>query len=148
MDTHGIKKYFDLISWIDGKEIGARFAKPEDAESLIEVFRDVYQWEYLDPCVYDKNWYKEALSKETNLMLIGELIETSEIIGTVMVEKVNEYTAHSSKGLLKKKYQGQGLSREIAPRAFLYMISRPAFKSILRIVVYVLPLWIYALEQT
>ena len=48
----------------DGNHYGFRYGEPRDARQLTEIFKDVYDWNYLYPKVYDEILLAKDISQE------------------------------------------------------------------------------------
>ncbi|GAG36793.1 unnamed protein product, partial [marine sediment metagenome] len=63
--------YFQEFVDKNGNEYGLRFGEPKDAISISKIFREIYDYQYVDPLVYDINFLKKELSKKNNLWFVG-----------------------------------------------------------------------------
>ncbi|MFW9972827.1 MAG: hypothetical protein ACFFDF_21755 [Candidatus Odinarchaeota archaeon] len=124
--------YFQKFISKDGDEYGLRFGKPKDAKNISRIFKEVYNYDYLTPLVYDLNCLQEELAKKNNFWFVGELLETHEIAGTGLIEK-KRYIAHAGKAVVKKKFQGIGVTTNIGAAGILTVIKMPEFNDVLRL---------------
>ncbi|MFW9785131.1 MAG: hypothetical protein ACFFFB_22815, partial [Candidatus Heimdallarchaeota archaeon] len=79
--------YFQKFVSRHGDEYGLRFGKPQDAEVILEIFKEIYQYNYAYPQIYNINYLKKELSKQNNFWFVGELIENKEIAGAGLLSK-------------------------------------------------------------
>ncbi|MFX1259909.1 MAG: GNAT family N-acetyltransferase [Promethearchaeota archaeon] len=128
-----IDEYVNLFQAKDNNTYGIREAKPEDIKSIIEIFKDIYDYNYLYPWIYDTELFKKRLNNKENLWLIGVSINTEEIISTAVIKKKNSFTVTVGKGAIKKKYQGIGIAKELASECLKISLRRPLFKNTLKI---------------
>ncbi len=124
--------YFQEFVDKNGNEYGLRFGEPKDAISISKIFKEIYDYQYVDPLVYDINYLKKELSKKNNLWFVGELIENKEFAGTGEL-KINRYIASASKGMTRKKFQGQGITTKIGAAGIITVTKMPQFKNVLRL---------------
>jgi len=124
--------YFQKFATKNGAEYGLRFGNPNDAKKIYSIFREIYGYNYDNPIVYDINLLKRELSNKDNFWFVGELIENNEIAGLGLLKK-NRYTAQASKAVVKKKFQGLGVSTKIGAAGIITVSKMPQFKDVLRI---------------
>jgi len=124
--------YFQKFVAKNGNEYGLRFGNPKDAKAISMIFKEIYGNEYIFPLVYDINLLKSALSDKSNFWFVGESLENREIAGTGLIKK-NRYIAHAGKAVVKKKYQGLGVTTKIGAAGIISCTKMPQFKDILRI---------------
>ncbi|UCD01426.1 MAG: hypothetical protein JSV23_11210 [Promethearchaeota archaeon] len=115
-----------------GNEYGLRFGTPKDAEAISMMFKEIYDYKYAYPLIYDINYLRRELSKENNFWFVGELIDNKEIAGAGLLEK-KRYIAHTSQAVVKKKFQGQGVTTKIGAAGIIKVLKMPQFKDILRV---------------
>ncbi|MFW9873735.1 MAG: hypothetical protein ACFFG0_11575 [Candidatus Thorarchaeota archaeon] len=82
--------------------------------------------------VYDIKYLRKELSEKNNIWFVGELIENKKFAGTGEL-KINRYIASASKGMTKKKFQGQGITTKIGAGGILTVTKMPRFKNVLRL---------------
>jgi hypothetical protein len=124
--------YFQKFIAKNGDEYGLRFGNPNDAEAISKIFTEVYDYKYAYPFVYDINHLRSELVKKDNFWFVGELLETKEIAGAGLLEK-KRYIAHASQGVVKKKFQGKGVTTKIGAAGIISCTQMPQFKDILRL---------------
>ncbi|MFX1593126.1 MAG: hypothetical protein ACFFCL_10565 [Promethearchaeota archaeon] len=124
--------YFQRFVSTHGDEYGLRFGKPQDAEVISKIFKEIYQYNYAYPLIYDIDYLKEELSKNYNFWFVGELLENKEIAGAGLLKK-KRYIAHASQAVVKKKFQGQGITAKIGAAGLITVTKMPQFKNVLRI---------------
>jgi hypothetical protein len=124
--------YFQKFVSRRGDEYGLRFGKPQDAEVILEIFKEIYQYNYAYPQVYNIDYLRKELSKQNNFWFVGELIENKEIAGAGLLSK-KRYIGHASQAVVKKKYQGQGITSKIGAAGLITTTKMPQFKDVLRI---------------
>ena len=116
----------------NGEEFGLRLATPDDAKSISNVFKEIYNYQYINPCVYDIELLKRELLRRGNFWFVGDLLENNEISGAGLVEK-NRYIAHASRMVVKKKFQGIGLAAKMGTAGIISATKMPQFKDVLRL---------------
>jgi len=124
--------YFQKFIDKNGVDYGLRFGTPNDAKAISSIFREIYNYEYVDPLVYDVENLKRDLSKNNKFWVVGELIKKKEVAGTGLVEK-NRYIAHASKTVVKKIFQGLGVTTKIGAAGLISILKMPQFKDVLRL---------------
>jgi len=124
--------YFQKFIAKNGDEYGLRFGNPNDAEAISMIFKEIYDYNYDNPTVYDINLLKRELSERNNFWFVGELIKNHEIAGAGLIEK-NRYIAHACKGVTRKKYQGLGVTSKIGAAGIITVTKMPEFKDCLRL---------------
>ena len=124
--------YFQKFVSKYGEEYGLRFGEPKDAEAISNIFKEVYNYNYDNPFVYDINLLKRELSNENNFWFLGELIKNHEIAGVGVIEK-NRYIAHAGKAVVRKKFQNQGVTTKIGAAGIIKVIKMPQFKDIIKL---------------
>jgi hypothetical protein len=131
--------YFQKFVSKNGDEYGLRFGTPKDAKSISMLFREKYEYKYINPLVYEIEYLKKELSNENNFWFVGESLENKEIVCTGLIEK-KRYIAHSSKAMTRKKFQGQGVTTKIDAAGLISVTKMPEFKDVLKIYIEVLGL--------
>ena len=124
--------YFQKFIAKNGDEYGLRFGTPKDAKSIFMLFREIWGYKYVNPLVYDIKYLKKELSNKNNFWFVGEVLNTKELAGIGLIEK-KRYIAHSSKGMTKKKFQGQGVTTKIGAAGLISIKKMPQFKDVLKI---------------
>lgn len=124
--------YFQKFVAKNGDEYGLRFGNPNDAEAISMIFKEIYDYNYDNPTVYDINLLKRELSNKDNFWFVGELIRNHEIAGAGLIEK-KRYIAHAGKAVVRKKFQGQGVTTKIGAAGIITVTKMPQFKDILRL---------------
>ena len=124
--------YFQKFVSKNGDEYGLRFGTPNDAETISMIFREIYDYNYAYPLIYDINHLRRELVKKDNFWFVGELLNTNEIAGVGLLEK-KRYIAHASQAVVKKKFQGKGVTTKIGASGIISCTRMPQFKEILRI---------------
>ncbi len=117
----------------DGMDFGFRYAKKEDAEDLVRVFKDVYGYNYLYPYVYDPDKIQTHVKSPKEKWTVIEDIAKGKVIAMGMVDRLNERSVYAGKVLLKKDYHGKGIVGILGAKSVIYTFSRPKFKKITRI---------------
>ncbi|TFF95282.1 MAG: hypothetical protein EU547_07690, partial [Promethearchaeota archaeon] len=116
----------------DGQEYQACYACERHAESIVELFKDVYKWDYLHPFVYYPEKIKEKIHDPDQFWFIGTPLNSDEVAGLAVIEK-NGVSLHVSKVNLKWKYHGLGIGRSLGGNAFTVVIGDPRFRNIRRL---------------
>ena len=124
--------YFQKFVAKNGDEYGLRFGEPKDAKNISMIFKEIYNYEYLTPLVYDLDLLKRELSDNNNFWFVGESLDNNEIAGTGLIKK-NRYIAHASKGVTRKKFQGLGVTSKIGASGIITVTKMPQFKDCLRL---------------
>ena len=125
--------YFQKFVAKNGDEYGLRFGEPKDAEDISKIFKEIYDNEYIFPLVYDLNLLKTSLSDKNNFWFVGESLDSgNEIAGTGLIKK-HRYIAHAGKAVVKKKFQGLGVTTKIGAAGIIACTKMPQFQDILRI---------------
>ena len=55
----------------NGNKYGLRFGTPQDAEAISMMFKEIYDYKYAYPLIYNINYLKRELSKENNFWFVG-----------------------------------------------------------------------------
>lgn len=116
----------------NGQEYQACYANENHAESIVELFKDVYHWNYLYPFVYFPEKVKAKIKKPNQIWCIATPIESDEVVGLSVIKK-NRISLHVSKVNIKKKYQGRGIGSGLGANAFTAIIGKPKFRDIKRL---------------
>jgi len=124
--------YFQKFVSKHGDEYGLRFGIPQDAEVILKIFKEIYQYNYAYPLIYDIDYLRKELSNQYNFWFVGELIENKEIAGAGLLKK-KRYIAHASQAVVKKKFQGQGITAKIGAAGLITVTKMPQFKNVLRV---------------
>ncbi|HDZ19471.1 hypothetical protein LCGC14_0515750 [marine sediment metagenome] len=124
--------YFQKFTSKNGDEYGLRFGEPKDAKNISMIFKEIYNYEYLTPLVYDLNLLKRELSEKNNFWFVGESLENGEIAGAGLIKK-NRYIAHASRGVTRQKFQGLGVTSKIGAAGIITATKMPEFKDCLRL---------------
>ncbi len=125
-------KYFQRFVSKHGDEFGLRFGIPQDAEVISKIFKEIYQYNYAYPLIYDIDYLRRELSNKNNFWFVGELLENKEIAGAGLLKK-ERYIGHASQAVVKKKFQGQGITARIGAAGIITVTKMPQFKNVLRI---------------
>ncbi|MFW9971538.1 MAG: hypothetical protein ACFFDF_15190 [Candidatus Odinarchaeota archaeon] len=124
--------YFQRFISKKGDEYGLRFGKPQDAEVILNMFKEIYQYNYAYPLIYDIEYLRKELSNQNNFWFVGELLENKEIAGAGLLKK-KRYIGHAGQAVVKKKFQGQGITSKIGAAGILTVTKMPQFKDVLKI---------------
>lgn len=124
--------YFQTFTSKNGMRYGLRFGSPDDAKEICSIFKEIYGYTYDNPTVYDINLLKRELSNKNNFWFVGELIENGEIAGIGLLKK-NRYIVHASKAVVRKKYQGLGVTSKLGAAGIITVSKMPQFNEILKI---------------
>ncbi len=124
--------YFQKFVAKNGEEYGLRFGIPNDAKSISMIYKEIYNYQYLNPVVYNTELLKRELSQKNNIWFVGELLENKEIAGTGLIEK-ERYIAHACRGVVRKKFQGLGITTKIGAAGIITVTKMPQFKDVLRL---------------
>jgi hypothetical protein len=125
-------RYFQKFVSRTGEEYGIRFGTPNDAKAMSEIFKEVYGFNYDNPMVYDINLLKKELANKNNFWFIGEALKNKEIAGGGVIEK-KRYIAHAGKAVVKRKFQGLGVTTKIGAAGIITVTKMPQFKDVLRL---------------
>ncbi|MHA2184298.1 MAG: hypothetical protein ACXAAI_04785 [Promethearchaeota archaeon] len=124
--------YFQRFISKQGREYGLRFGTVKDVQEISTIFKEIYNYDYLTPSVYDLNQLRQSILEENNLWFVGEDLEKKEIAGTGLIKK-KRYIAHMSKAVVKKKYQGLGVTSKIGAAGIISVTKMPQFNEVLRL---------------
>lgn len=128
----GDELYFQKFTAKNGEEYGIRFGTPNDAKIMSEIFTEVYGYNYDNPFVYDIDLFKEKLANKDNFWFVGEVLKNREITGGGVIEK-KRYIAHAGKAVVRKKFQGLGVTAKIGAAGIITVSKMPEFKDVLRL---------------
>lgn len=117
----------------DDRLYGLRLGKPSDAEQMVDLYVDVYGWDYLYPWVYDPEQFREALSDEKQWWIVVEPLDTKVILGGGVLKKINKYTMFAAKLVCKKKYQGKGFAGILGTVGVKSLYQQNVFDGVLRL---------------
>ncbi|MFW9824387.1 MAG: hypothetical protein ACFFE4_15695, partial [Candidatus Thorarchaeota archaeon] len=124
--------YFQKFVSKNGDEYGLRFGTPDDAKAISMIFKEIYENDYIYPLVYDNNLLKRELADNNNFWFVGESLDNKEIAGTGLIKK-NRYIAHAGQAVVKKKYQGLGVTTKIGAAGIITCTKMPQFNDTLRL---------------
>jgi len=124
--------YFQKFMFKNGQEYGLRFATPKDAKTISSMFREIYNYKYINPIVYDIELLKKDISNPNKFWVLSDLIEDKLTAGCALVEK-ERYIAHAGSLIVKKEFQGHGITTKMAAAGLITVTKRPQFKEILRL---------------
>ncbi len=117
----------------DDRLYGLRLGKPNDAQQMVDLYIDVYGWDYLYPWVYDDTQFRKKLSDENQFWIVVEPLDTKVILGGGVLEKINKYTMFAAKLVCKRKYQGQGFAGVLGTIGVRSLYQQHVFEGILRL---------------
>ena len=124
--------YFQKFLSKNGEEYGLRFATPKDAKNISTMFREIYNFDYINPIVYNIKLLKKEISSPNKFWIVGDYIEKKEPAGVALVEK-ERYIAHAGSLITRKKFQGLGITTKIAAAGLITVTKMPQFKEVLRL---------------
>lgn len=124
--------YFQKFSFKNGQEYGLRFATPKDAKNISSMFREIYNYKYITPTVYNTELLKNDISKPNKLWVLSDLLENHMTVGCALVEK-ERYIAHAGSLIVKKDFQGNGITTKMAAAGLITVTKMPQFKDVLRL---------------
>ena len=124
--------YFQKIIFRNGKAHGLRFATPKDAAIISSLFKESYNYEYPYPFVYDIELLKNDISKPNKYWVLSDLLENNVTVGCALVEK-ERYIAHAGCLIVKKDFQRQGITTNLAAAGLITVTKMPQFKDVLRL---------------
>lgn len=125
-------KFFAEHTDRKGRKYGLRFGRKEDAKVITEIYKEIYKYDYVNPIVYDVESLAQHIENPDNYWIIGVSLPDGEIFGSGVIEKRSDYTCYASKAVIKKKFQGRGLTSFFASQAVLKIFKLPAFKNLVR----------------
>lgn len=100
---------------------------------MIEVYKDVYDWNYLYPYVYNEAVLREKLTNDNEYWFPAENIDTGEIVGNGYLKKVNKYIVFIARLACKKKYQGRGLAGILGATCMKSLYKMNFFDGVIRL---------------
>ncbi|MEE9376559.1 MAG: hypothetical protein V3V33_00805 [Candidatus Lokiarchaeia archaeon] len=124
--------YFQKFLFKTGQEYGLRFATPKDAKNISSMFRESYNYEYVNPIVYDIELLKKHISNPNKFWVLSDLIENKVTTGCALVEK-ERYIAHAGCLIVKKEFQRHGITSKLAAAGLITVTKMPQFKEVLRL---------------
>ncbi|MFW9785221.1 MAG: hypothetical protein ACFFFB_23275 [Candidatus Heimdallarchaeota archaeon] len=124
--------YFQKFVAKNGDEYGLRFGEPKDAQSISQIFEEIYDYQYVNPIVYNVDLLKQELANKSNIWFVGECLENKEVAGAGLIE-LKRYIAHASKAVTKTKFQGQGITSKIGAAGIITVTKMPQFDNIFRL---------------
>jgi len=124
--------YFQRFIAVNGEEFGLRFATSQDTKAISMIFKEIYNYNYAYPIVYDINHLRKELSNKKQIWVVGESLDNKEIAGMALIE-TKRYIAHASQLNVKKKYQGLGISARLGAAGLMHLLKMPQFKNTLRL---------------
>lgn len=116
----------------NGQKYQAHFAHEKHAESIVELFQDIYGWHYLYPFVYSVEEIKTEIKDPQQFWCIVTPQESDEVVGLSVI-KMNEISLEVSKVNIKRKYQSLGIGRVLGANAFTTLIGNSIFRNIQRL---------------
>jgi hypothetical protein len=119
--------------YADDELFGIRFGRPKDANQLIEVYKNVYGWNYLYPYVYKEKVLREKLSEEDHYWFPVDNVEMEEIVGAGALKKLNNYSVYIARLACKKEYQGKGLAGILGAICMKTLYQMHVFDGVLRL---------------
>ena len=117
----------------NGLEFGFRYGVPQDSEQLVNVFKDVYGWNYLYPSIYNKKKFSKLLSYKNQSWFIVEDINKKKIVGTGVMERKSEISVYASKTLILKNYQNNGIAKVLGTQSVFSYLANPELSALIRI---------------
>ncbi|MFX0005916.1 MAG: hypothetical protein ACFFA7_04720 [Promethearchaeota archaeon] len=124
--------YFQKLVFQNGQEYGLRFATPKDAKNISHMFKEIYNYKYINPTVYDIELLKKEISKPNKLWVLSDLLEKKMTVGCALVEK-ERYIAHAGSLIVKKDFQGRGITTKMAAAGLITVTKMPQFNNVLRL---------------
>ncbi len=124
--------YFQKFIFKNGQEFGIRFATPKDAKNVSSMFREIYNYNYINPTVYDIELLKKEISNPNKFWVLGDLLDENVTVGCALVEK-ERYIAHAGSLLVKKEFQGQGITSKMVAAGLITITKMPQFKNVLKL---------------
>ncbi len=124
--------YFQKFLFGYGQEYGLRFATPKDAKNISSMFKESYYYDYINPIVYDIELLKKHILNPNKFWVLSDLIEKKVTAGCALVEK-ERYIAHAGGLIVKKEFQGMGITAKMAAAGLITVTKMPQFKDVLRL---------------
>jgi hypothetical protein len=109
-------EYFYLYEPDTKEKYGLRYAIPEDAYRISELYIQEYGYNYVNPIIYDQHELEGHIADEDNIWIIGENLQKGELIAISLMELKENY-AFSSKTIIRKSYRGKGLGSRFGFRS-------------------------------
>ncbi|TXT67430.1 MAG: hypothetical protein BAJALOKI1v1_90002 [Promethearchaeota archaeon] len=119
--------------YTDDELYGLRLGIPKDASQMVDLYIDVYGYEYLYPWVYDDTLFKEALSDKNQWWIVVEPLKTKVILGGGVLQKINHHTMFAAKLVCKREYQGKGFAGILGTIGVRSLYQQDVFEGILRL---------------
>lgn len=117
----------------DDRLYGLRLGRPSDADQMVDLYKNVYGWEYLYPWVYDPDQFKKALSDKNQYWIVVEPVDTKVILGGGVLKKLNKYTMFAAKLVCKREYQGMGFAGILGTVGVRSLYQQNVFEGIVRL---------------
>jgi len=127
------RNYLHNFKSKNGLEFGFRHGVPQDSEQLVNIFKDVYGWNYLYPTIYDKKKFSKLFSDKNQTWFIVEDINIKKIVGTGVMERKSEISVYASKTLILNKYQNNGVARVLGTQGVFSYLTDPELSALVRI---------------
>jgi hypothetical protein len=124
--------YFQKLVFKNGQEYGLRFATTKDAKNISQMFREIYNYKYINPTVYDVDLLQKDISKPNKFWVLSDLLEKNLTVGCALVEK-ERYIAHAGSLIVKKDFQNRGITSKMAAAGLITVTKMPQFKDVLRL---------------
>jgi hypothetical protein len=132
LDLQEKEVYFRKFMFRNGQEYGLRFAKNRDAKNISSMFTESYNYDYITPIVYDTDLLKKHISNPNKFWVLSDLLEKNLTVGCALVEK-KRYIAHAGSLIVRKEYQGNGITTKMAAAGLITVTQMPQFKDVLRL---------------
>ncbi len=126
------ERYFQKFILKGENEYGIRFATLKDAKNISSMFREVYNYNYINPIVYDIELLKKDIVNPNKLWVLCDLLENKVTVGCALVEK-ERYIGHAGSLIVRKDFQGQGITTRIVGAGLITILKMPRFKNVLRV---------------
>ncbi len=117
----------------DGRTFKSHYVDDKYAKSIMSIFKDVYEWNYLYPYVYDIEALKKEINKSNQYWAMISPSNSNEVVALAVIKKLNEFSLYVGKVNIKRKYQGIGLGAGLGSTSFTTIIGNPNFKDIRRL---------------
>jgi hypothetical protein len=116
----------------ENEKYGLRYAIPEDAEKISRLYVQEYDYNYINPKVYDPGELQEIISEKKNIWIVGENLKNQQIFATSLMELKENY-AFSSKTIIDKDYRGLGLGSRFGFRSVNHLNESHIFDDRIKI---------------
>ncbi|TXT61176.1 MAG: hypothetical protein BAJALOKI1v1_1170009 [Promethearchaeota archaeon] len=126
-----VHEYISVLTTKSKGTFGIRNAISSDAPYICEVFKSIYEWEYLYPKVYNKMKLIEEINEEQNYWFCVDKLNEERVVGVGLLRKESEISIYAGKTVLKKAYQGLGIS-QLGTECIFSFLSHPRQENILR----------------